>query len=92
MGLLRHIAQQIRHQPGLERADRLWATLRGPYHKLLDLLSRHRPELLLSVHPAELPAYGQSEESLRGLLAQFGYTVTTIAVDHEEHWWCCPAA
>jgi hypothetical protein len=56
------------------------------------LLSRHRPALLLSVHPTELVGYGHSEAGLRGFLAQFGYTATTIAVDHEEHWWCCPAA
>jgi FkbM family methyltransferase len=54
------------------------------------LLSYHRPDLLLSVHPAELVDYGHSIESLRGFLAQFDYTASTIAVDHEEHWWCCP--
>lgn len=56
------------------------------------LLSCHGPDLLLSVHPAELKDYGHSKESLRGFLAQCGYTATTIAVDHEEHWWCCSAA
>lgn len=56
------------------------------------LLSEYRPELLLSVHPPALVDYGHDKDSLRGLLAQTGYTATTIAVDHEEHWWCCPAA
>lgn len=56
------------------------------------LLSRHGPDLLLSVHPAELAGYGHSKDSLREFLAQFGYSATTIAVDHEEHWWCCSAA
>jgi len=56
------------------------------------LLSCHRPDLLLSVHPGELVDYGHSKESLRGFLAQFGYTATTLAVDHEEHWWCSTAA
>ncbi len=37
MTSLRRIAQQIRHQPGLERAEWLWSALRRPYHKLLDL-------------------------------------------------------
>src|SRR5579871_6983144 len=55
------------------------------------LLSRHRPDLLLSVHPAELADYGHSKDGLRGFLAQSGYEATTIAVDHEEHWWCCAA-
>jgi FkbM family methyltransferase len=56
------------------------------------VLSRDRPALLLSVHPAALADYGHGSEGLRGFLAQLGYTATTIAVDHEEHWWCCPAA
>jgi FkbM family methyltransferase len=55
-------------------------------------LSRLRPELLLSVHPSTLVDYGHSRESLREFLAQCGYAAATIAVDHEEHWWCAPAA
>jgi hypothetical protein len=56
------------------------------------LLSRHRPDLLLSVHPSALVDYGHSNNSLREFLAQLGYAATTIAVDHEEHWWCCAVA
>jgi FkbM family methyltransferase len=55
-----------------------------------EVLSRHRPALLLSVHPSALMDYGHSEESLRGFLAQLGYATNTIAADHEEHWWCTP--
>lgn len=52
------------------------------------ILSRCHPDLLLSVHPPALPHYGHSQETLRALLIQLGYTVRCIAVDHEEHWLC----
>lgn len=55
------------------------------------LLSHDRPALLLSVHPAALADYGHDKDSLRRFLTQVGYTAAIIAVDHEEHWWCCPA-
>jgi FkbM family methyltransferase len=32
---LRRMAQYIRHLPGLERAEWLWAAARGPYHRVL---------------------------------------------------------
>lgn len=37
MSNIRKIAQQIRHAPGLERAEVLWNLLRQPYHQLLNL-------------------------------------------------------
>ena len=54
------------------------------------LLSRARPQLLLSVHPAALPQYGHTKEAVRSFLERSGYDIRCIAVDHEEHWWCTP--
>lgn len=34
--MLRSIAQKVRHLPGLEKAEGLWALLRKPYHKFLN--------------------------------------------------------
>lgn len=53
-----------------------------------ETLRRIRPELLLSVHPPALPAYGHSKEGVRALLESLGYRIRCVAVDHEEHWWC----
>ena len=54
------------------------------------LLSRCRPVLLLSVHPAALPQHGHSKDDVIALLRRLDYRVSTVSVDHEEHWWCTP--
>jgi hypothetical protein len=99
---LRRMAQYIRHLPGLERAEWLWAAARRPYHRVLDaggrgvkvggeaLLRRVRPDLLLSVHPPALPGYGHSKAEVEAFLRRLGYDIRCLAVDHEEHWWCEP--
>jgi FkbM family methyltransferase len=52
------------------------------------LMERASPTILLSVHPAFLPRYGQTKDEVASLLADHGYAVSVLAVDHEEHWWC----
>lgn len=56
------------------------------------LIERERPHLLLSVHPPALPTYGHSCEKVRLFLSELGYVSGVLAIDHEEHWWCEPAA
>jgi len=51
-------------------------------------LQKSRPALLLSVHPSVLPDYGHTKEQISTFLANLGYDVSVISVDHEEHWWC----
>jgi FkbM family methyltransferase len=53
-------------------------------------LRKHKPNLLLSVHPPALPEYGHSKEDVRKFLEEAAYSLEVIAVDHEEHWWCVP--
>ena len=53
-------------------------------------LALRRFSMLLSVHPKGLHKYGGSVEGIRLLLAEAGYQVTVLAVDHEEHWLCEP--
>jgi FkbM family methyltransferase len=60
--------------------------LRGARQWLL----RATPTLLLSVHPPALDVRGQSAAEVRRFLEECAYSVTTFAVDHEEHWWCVP--
>ena len=55
-------------------------------------LQRTMPSLLISVHPLALPEYGHSVADVRNFLEKLNYSVSVIAVDHEEHWWCEPAA
>jgi FkbM family methyltransferase len=52
------------------------------------ILRRFRPDLLLSVHPPELPQHGHTVDSIRAYLASLGYAIDCLAVDHEEHWLC----
>jgi FkbM family methyltransferase len=52
------------------------------------LLSVSAPDLLVSVHPDLLPAFGHSAEGVRRYLHELGYAVRVLGVDHEEHWWC----
>jgi FkbM family methyltransferase len=56
------------------------------------LLRIFKPELLISVHPQALPAFGQTVDDLRSFLQGLGYSIRVLAVDHEEHWWCEQAA
>jgi FkbM family methyltransferase len=53
-----------------------------------NILARHHPALLLSVHPTELPQYGHTIESIFGFIQDLGYKIIVVATDHEEHWWC----
>ena len=55
------------------------------------LIERRSPSLLLSVHPALLPAYGHAPDDVRAFVEVRGYTVRVLAIDHEEHWWCVRA-
>ena len=51
-------------------------------------LAEQSPTLLLSVHPPVLPKFGHSTEAIRDFLNGLGYSITLVAQDHEEHWWC----
>ncbi len=53
---------------------------------------RNRPVILVSVHPDMLRDRGHSDAAVRGWLTERGYSVRVLAIDHEEHWWCEPAA
>ena len=55
------------------------------------LLSKCRPQLLLSVHPRALSEYGHTVNELREFLMSHGYVIELLSIDHEEHWWCTPA-
>jgi FkbM family methyltransferase len=55
-------------------------------------IARHKPALLLSVHPNLLPKFGSSCDELAAWLSDLGYQRTLIGSDHEEHWWCEPSA
>lgn len=55
------------------------------------LLQHGHTEMLLSVHPPALPAYGHTVEQVRAFVEGCGYAIECFAVDHEEHWWCKPA-
>jgi FkbM family methyltransferase len=54
------------------------------------LLKQLRPTLLVSVHPETLGGFGFEKADVAALLAQAGYTVRILGIDHEEHWWCDP--
>ncbi|HEX3870081.1 MAG TPA: FkbM family methyltransferase [Pirellulales bacterium] len=53
-------------------------------------LAERRPALLLSVHPPALLPYGHCCDDVRAFLADAGYEITVLAIDHEEHWSCVP--
>jgi len=53
-------------------------------------ISKIRPTLLLEVHPAFLPKFGHSTETLANLVNELGYTHQLIAIDYSEHWICEP--
>jgi FkbM family methyltransferase len=53
-------------------------------------IARHRPSILLSVHPMILPHFGHTADAVREQLVDWGYDVRVLAIDYEEHWWCSP--
>lgn len=52
------------------------------------VLTRHKPAILVSVHPPYLPKFDSSVDAIRQLLEGYGYRIDIIGVDHEEHWLC----
>lgn len=50
------------------------------------LLAERRPDLLLSVHPVQLPRFHQTPADVAAFLTRFGYTWRLLSRDHEEHW------
>lgn len=56
------------------------------------IIARHRPTLLLSVHPQALPQFGHTVEDVAAWLAAQGYRWRLLARDHEEHWLAEPAS
>jgi FkbM family methyltransferase len=52
------------------------------------ILAEYRPTLLLSLHPEALPQHGHTKEGVFKFVQGLGYKVTTVSIDHEEHWWC----
>jgi FkbM family methyltransferase len=57
-------------------------------HGAAQTLRRVRPSLLLSVHPQ----FGVDISAVHEFLHASGYDAEHFATDHEEHWWCTPAA
>lgn len=53
-------------------------------------IRRNRPDMLISVHPKELPLYGKSSNDLIRKLKKLGYSFKQIAEDHELHLFCWP--
>lgn len=51
-------------------------------------IRRNRPEMLISVHPKELPQYGRTAKDLITKLHKLGYLFKKIAEDHEIHLFC----
>jgi FkbM family methyltransferase len=54
------------------------------------LLRKHRPTILLSVHPQFLMSYRHTVRDIAAFLRDHGYRCTLLSTDHEEHWWCEP--
>jgi FkbM family methyltransferase len=52
------------------------------------LLRKHRPTILLSVHPQFLTSFQQTAGDIAAFLGEHGYRWTLLSTDHEEHWWC----
>lgn len=60
-----------------------WEILRGAEQ----LLEAHRPKLWVSLHPdLMLRDYDSDAGLFKVWLRGFGYTLTHLATDHEEHW------
>lgn len=56
----------------------------------LNFISKHKPQLALSVHPTLLGNYNSNSVDFKNLIISLGYNVELISIDHEEHWWCTP--
>lgn len=54
------------------------------------ILRRHRPVLLVEVHPELLPQHSQSPKDLEDFFAGEGYEHQLVAIDYSEHWLCLP--
>lgn len=82
---------ELRGRPVALKIDvegRELAVLRGA----AELLRHARPVVLLSVHPDVLPKLGRTVAEVEDFLRTAGYRWTVAGADHEEHWWCTPAA
>jgi FkbM family methyltransferase len=51
-------------------------------------IKKHKPVLLLSVHPDLILNYNSTKENVANILNELNYNVEILAIDHEEHWWC----
>jgi FkbM family methyltransferase len=74
-------------RPILIKCDVEGAELRV-LHGAQKLLEQHQPDLLLSVHPPALPQHGHSRAEIAEFLRRMQYSISVVAIDHEEHWWC----
>ncbi len=54
------------------------------------VMARHRPRMLISVHPPLLGGFGSSREQILDFIRAQGYAIELVCQDHEEHWWCDP--
>jgi len=52
------------------------------------LVRRHRPAILLSVHPQFLASFRHTAGDIAAFLGEHGYRWFVLGTDHEEHWWC----
>jgi len=55
-------------------------------------IGRARPQLLVSVHPPALRAYGLAPDDVKTWLTARDYAIEVDLEAHEEHWWCSPAS
>lgn len=53
-------------------------------------IQKYHPDILISIHPPALPAFGHSIEEVEKELRSLGYQIELISVDHEIHWFCSP--
>lgn len=52
------------------------------------ILTKYKPDLLLSVHPYILPIFSHSVDMLAEFLKAYNYSYKVLSIDHEEHWFC----
>jgi FkbM family methyltransferase len=82
----------FRDYPTAGRAILLKADIEGAELMMLrggrSFIEKHKPSMLLSIHPTILPDFGHSPEDVRDQLRNWGYDIQVLAIDHEEHWWC----
>lgn len=59
----------------------------------LQTLSRHRPEVFVSIHPEFMAHHYGVEDGVGAvlrLMAELDYDEQFLAIDHEHHWWFRP--